>query len=335
MALSAEYSTAHQFTVSGDQTSVFIGGRAVRVDCGIDGIKICYVDHSEFSTPNTTVDLLTNDSDDITANVSTVEVSNLKSGTTGVGNLPVEIIFMNRGLRKFVLPTWNAVGTLGITPGFIHIFDGTREKILTVEAALTKAISALTVDTWYYIYLTAPANHGLSVVATDISVSTTAPTYSEVYKGWYDGVNRCLGFFKSNAAGTMKFFKTDGHYYRFNNGTTKSTVINTDGVWVNVTFDIPTFAGIYLIGECNFTMIAEHTLTNVYYYVRDFTKDAPCENSTWFSGPSSPLYNRYTGWAGMVAINTSKQVITLSSGGSITTYWNCNGIWLPSGLNCS
>lgn len=93
------------------------------------GIKICYAKKSSYSSPDTTVDILAGDSDVITAYITTVEVSSLKPNTLATGNIPIEVLHLNRGLRKFVFPTWNAAGTLGITPGYIHIFDGTRESI--------------------------------------------------------------------------------------------------------------------------------------------------------------------------------------------------------------
>lgn len=329
MALSAAYSTAHQFIVAGDQTAIFVPGRAIRIDCGIDGIKIGYVSKSAYGAPNTTVDMIQNETDDITANIQTVEVGSLKSNTLDVGNLPIEIVMMQRGMRKFFLPTFNATGTLGITPGYLHINDGSREKILTVEIALTKAISALSNNTWYYIYVTSPSGDNIIVAATDISVSTTAPTWSETYKGWYDGNTRCIGFFKSNASGTMMYFITDGHFYKFNNGTTRVSVTNTGGVWVLATLDIPSFPDI--LCELTMVMTSEYNIT-ANYYLKGVDSDGHYFQIFRFDpGGNSP--SRYTAFGGMLRINSNKQFSSYCDS-TITTLWNCNGFYLPKGLNC-
>lgn len=335
MALSATYSSAHQFIVSGDQTNVFVGGRAFRADCGLDGTKIGYVAKSVYSAPDTTVDLVENDSDDLTSNLVTIEVSNLKPNTTAVGNLPFEIQVMARGIRRFVFPVFTAAGTLTITPGFLHLFDGTREKILTVESSFTVAISSLTNNVWHYIYVSAPVNHGIVITSSDIVVSETAPTYNEIYKGWYDGsYNRCIGFFKSNASGTMRFFKTDGFYYRFNNGTTKVNTSSTG--WTNITLDLPVFADIYLIGELIGNQTAEVD-SSADCYLRTWTtgeSSAPLSRLSR-DGPSTGVQQRYCSFSVMVAISSSKNVMLYTGGVAMTHAWNCNGIFLPRGLQCT
>ena len=334
MALSATYSSAHQFLVSGDQTNVFVGGRSFRADCGIDGIKIGMIGKSSYSAPDTTVDVVQYDSDDLTANLTTVEISSLKPGTTGVGNLPFEINVMARGLRRFFLPTFNATGTLGITPGYLHIFDGSREKVLTVESALTKAISALSNDTWYFIYVTAPANHSILVTATNISVSTTAPTYNETYRGWYDAsYNRCIGFFKSNGSGTMRFFKTDGVYYRFNVGTNRITC-NMAGAWTTVTLDLPIFSFV-LLGEVTMIMTAEYDGA-ADLYIRDLDTSQAAIGCLRISkdGPGGTTQQKYTGYSGIHTIGTDKKINVYSSV-TLSTYWSCNGVFLPRGMQCT
>lgn len=335
MALSATYSTAHQFIVSGDQTNVFVGGRAFRADCGIDGTKIGYVAKSVYSAPDTTVDLVEYDSDDLTSNLVTIEVSNLKPNTTAVGNLPFDIQVMTRGIRRFMFPVFTAAGTLTITPGFLHLFDGTREKVLTVETSFNIAISSLTNETWHYIYVSAPVNHGIIVTSSDIVVSSTAPTYNETYKGWYNAsYNRCIGFFKSNSSGTMRFFKTDGFYYRFNNGTTKVSSSSTG--WVTVTLDLPVFAGMSLLGEIigNQTSEVDNTCE---CYIRSFStsETSPALYRLCRDGPSTGVQQRYTSFSGIVGITQNRTFYSLTNGVAITMYWNCNGIFLPRGLQCT
>lgn len=329
MALSATYSTAHQFTVSGDQTAIFVPGRAIRIDCGVDGIKIGYVSKSAYGAPNTTVDMITNETDDITANIQTVEVGSLKSNTLDVGNLPIEIVMMQRGLRKFFLPTFNAAGTLGITPGYLHINDGSREKILTVESALTKAISALSNNTWYYIYVTTPSGDNIVVAATDISVSTTAPTWSETYKGWYNGNTRCIGFFKSNASGTMRHFITDGHYYKWNNGTTFQTVSIVSN-WQTITLDIPVIAN--ALFSISWVQTAEVNAT-VDLWISGMSETDPNGSSICRLTNDGSCQNRNYNGTTIQRVDVNKQ-FKMYVATTITLYVNSNGMYLPRGLDC-
>lgn len=86
MAIAATFVDADTFTVVGDLTADFVVNRKVRCNCGVDGYKYCVVSASAFPDPNTSVDL-TADSDDITANLTAVEWSVVKPGTTG--NIPL------------------------------------------------------------------------------------------------------------------------------------------------------------------------------------------------------------------------------------------------------
>jgi len=86
MGLAATYVDADTFRVSGDYTADFTANRKVRCDCGVDGYKYVVVSASSYGAPNTTVDL-TADSDDLTANLASVEWSVVKPGTAG--NIPL------------------------------------------------------------------------------------------------------------------------------------------------------------------------------------------------------------------------------------------------------
>ena len=87
MAISATYVDADSFTVVGDKTANFTANRRVRCYCGaVDGYKYPVVLSSSYGDPNTTVEL-TADSDDLTANLESVEWSVVDDGPAG--NLPL------------------------------------------------------------------------------------------------------------------------------------------------------------------------------------------------------------------------------------------------------
>ena len=61
---------------------------------------------------------------------------------------------------------------------------------------ITIPLTGLIDDTWHYVYASAPGS-GLDLSASNIFISTTAPTKSLVYGGLYNGSARCIGVFKS------------------------------------------------------------------------------------------------------------------------------------------
>ncbi len=81
MSVTATYVDADTFTVVGDQTAIFVYGRRIRCDCGVDGYKYGAVLTTSVST-DTTVNLMTDD-DAITANLTAVDLSVVKPGNTG------------------------------------------------------------------------------------------------------------------------------------------------------------------------------------------------------------------------------------------------------------
>jgi hypothetical protein len=79
--ITATYSDADTFTVSTDLTSVFMAGRRVKANCGVDGYKYGTITSSSYGAPNTTVNL-TAASDDLTSNLTEVWVGVIGKGTT-------------------------------------------------------------------------------------------------------------------------------------------------------------------------------------------------------------------------------------------------------------
>jgi len=86
MGLVATFVDADSLTVVGDKTTDFVVNRKVRCDCGVDGYKYGVVSASAWNDPNTEIDL-TADSDDLTANLTAVDWSVVKTGTAG--NIPL------------------------------------------------------------------------------------------------------------------------------------------------------------------------------------------------------------------------------------------------------
>ncbi len=82
---SPSYVDADTFTVAGDHTSGeggFDEGRALRMDCGVDGVRYGAVESASYSNPDTTVNLDAA-SDAITANLEEVITSPVRPGDEG------------------------------------------------------------------------------------------------------------------------------------------------------------------------------------------------------------------------------------------------------------
>ncbi|MCL6584670.1 MAG: hypothetical protein K6U11_13695 [bacterium] len=75
----ATYVDAQTFTVSGDQTALFSAGQFLLANCGVEGVKSCWVLSSSYSSGITTV-TLTEASDDLTSNLTTVSTDHYLLG---------------------------------------------------------------------------------------------------------------------------------------------------------------------------------------------------------------------------------------------------------------
>lgn len=73
--MDATYDSATTFEVVGDQTLIFVTGRRVKCNCGVDGYKYGTISGSSFDDPNSTITLKEADSDDLTENLTSVEWS--------------------------------------------------------------------------------------------------------------------------------------------------------------------------------------------------------------------------------------------------------------------
>lgn len=78
----ATYVDSDSFTVARDKTADFIVGRRVKANCGVDGYKYGTVESSSYSSPDTTVNLVSSN-DDLTSNLAEVWYGSVKPGTEG------------------------------------------------------------------------------------------------------------------------------------------------------------------------------------------------------------------------------------------------------------
>lgn len=246
MSIAATYASATSFTVATDLTADFTPGRAIRADCGADGIKYGYVSYSAYGAPNTTVNLESTDSQEITANLVTVMFSRIKAKEAG-GNTPIQEVWMNRGFKSGMTLTWKDADEIYVDSGALHIDNGTAENIYCAQSQLTKQLTSLSASTWYAIYVDPPDN-GLTLAAADIEYSTTMPTYDQAKRGWYHGTNtdwRCIGFIYSDSGSAIARFDMSNNFMNLNSAKftiAASEPLTTD--WTDKTVPAPAIAGL-------------------------------------------------------------------------------------------
>jgi hypothetical protein len=99
--------------------------------------------------------------------------------------------------------------TIKVGGGWYYV----KDKLAKWTSELTTgAISSPVADTHYYLYLDYSAiTSGTNITASELIWSSTAPSYSYVYGGWYNGDDRCIFAVTSNAVPSNIYaFNHDG-----------------------------------------------------------------------------------------------------------------------------
>lgn len=326
MSIAATYVSATSFTASSDLTTQFTPGRAIRADCGVDGIKYAYVSYSSYAAPTTTVTLESTDSQAITSNLSAVLFSRIQAKEAG-GNVPLQEVWMNRGFKSGMTLTWKDADEIYVDSGALHIDNGTAENIYCAQSQLTKQLTSLSASTWYAIYVDPPDN-GLSLVAADIEYSTTMPTYDQAKRGWYHGTNtdwRCIGFIFSDGSSNIKPFQIFGSEWRCTDKSIATDISNKapSNTFTTYTFSVPAGATA-VVGRLTVTY-GNAGANLLYRYVGSSAAGVEIEYITNTKARAD--------WHLTLPIDSSKQV-QLAWGGATTNaiYYETIGFHLPKGM---
>jgi hypothetical protein len=130
--------------------------------------------------------------------------------------------------------TWSSATVLKVGAGFYDC-DG---KYSYWVSELSETLAGLAAATRYYVYLDYSAiTSGTAITATEIIVSSTAPTYSHSKVGWYNGSDRCIFSFLTEAASTsMREFVHVGEKVIYANQITERAraVLSSASGWTDV-----------------------------------------------------------------------------------------------------
>jgi len=327
MAILATYVAANQFRVSGDLASKFDPGRAILAYHTNYGSKLVYTDYASYDSTNgyTNIYTVQDESENLLSDLGSVDISSVKPDTGGLGNVPVELLWMFRGLRKGAYVYYNSDTTFKINKGYIHFNDGLKDKILYIPGTLT-ITPTISSDLWYYIYINVPTN-GIVVTSSDISITTTAPVLDYVKQGYYSVGKRCIGFFRTDTVGPIiTYFYMDDLIY---------TWVYGYGAWITGT---SSYVSQPASGTMSVPLANARYLFNVHYgdsaaarqgYIRE-TGDP---DDTTYQLTTITTSSQKTTTAIMVFIDADKQLSIKSAGANLGFLFGTTCLFLPIGLS--
>jgi hypothetical protein len=113
-----------------------------------------------------------------------------------------------------------------------------KEKHCRWITTLTSgAIGSPSASTWYYLYLDYSAiTSGKAITASELIWSSTAPTWSDTYRGWYNGDDLCIFAVLTNGTPTniLEFFHAGGDLVMFADGIVEASGIAPSTTWTDV-----------------------------------------------------------------------------------------------------
>ena len=214
MALAATFISSSVFSVVGDVTGLFRSGRKVRYICA-SIYRYGYVSSSAFDGTKTTIYLDSAESESVTPDIISVDVSVVKSNIMGEGNLPLEYVWLLRG-QQTIRTTYKNTNSITLNPGIVHINNDILERVYHCSG-FDITLSSLNVNQWYYIYVQSPTS-GVELTPSEISYNSTAPILNSSKQGYYHSVNtyqRCIGFIYAISSSEILPFLITGRNYRF------------------------------------------------------------------------------------------------------------------------
>lgn len=141
-----------------------------------------------------------------------------------------------------------------INPGRYH-HDGTSEQMVYWDSQLTfqfgaggsnASSSALAASDWFYLYIddSAVVTLGAALLTdAEFVAVTTAPTWSNAKHGFYNGNDRCVGAFLTNASSQIiEFFHDGGELFHYADMVIIGSMSNTSWTDLDLSSNVPAFS---------------------------------------------------------------------------------------------
>ncbi|MEO0250200.1 MAG: hypothetical protein ABIN58_11880 [candidate division WOR-3 bacterium] len=215
-------------------------------------------------------------------------------------------------------------------------------RVYTLGSSTDKTVTGLSASTWYYLFAQAPSS-GTELSASDITYSSTAPTYDHAKCGWYDttGDKRCFGVFYSDSSSQVMNFIQTGRLVFLMEPITFLSTTTPASTWTAVSVGGPSLGSLLVsIGGRSQSNSSGY---GVYGYVRSYGQsdavfvgglDVSNNASTYVTLPGATK-SVVVGGLPRLLTNTSGQIEykVSSSSYSISSYkLYLREFWLPGGF---
>ena len=213
--------------------------------------------------------------------------------------------------------------TVKVGAGWYYV----KDKLAKWTSELTTgAIPSPVADTRYYLYLDySGITSGTDITASELIWSSTAPTYSHTYQGWYNGDDLCIFYVRTNPSNIYTFYHDGQDYVQLGNYRVILGGLAVSDSWIDADASIgmPAFST-----RGNFFFDARYVDANGFLMARP--NGSP--SSGIFAGnihTDSPRSGNTT-----QCFTDSSQIIevSFSSPGSNTCYVYLIGWYFPEGM---
>ena len=123
------------------------------------------------------------------------------------------------GYKRGFVPGYVSASAISLTVGMWH-HAGTTDQLVYSTGSISYTLTSLSGTQLQYLYLSDSAivSAGTQVItATQLSNSTTVPTWSNTKYGWYNGNDRCIGTFLIYTGNIYKFRVVSDNFYSYPN----------------------------------------------------------------------------------------------------------------------
>ena len=214
--------------------------------------------------------------------------------------------------------------------------NGTAQQILYWNAQLTYTFGSggsnansddLGASEWHYLYIDDSELSGAEMVAGEFINTTTAPSWSEAKHGWYNGNDKCIGAFLTNASSQIiEFWHDGGEYFSYANSIEDRAYAVVASGFNAYTLTLPDF-GEDTPGEVVF-VIADASGNSTAYW-RKTGSSATTGINVGVS--ASTYYGSYNGNSVKIFTDSSQQIdVNITPSGAFAMH--TSGYYFPRGM---
>ena len=204
---------------------------------------------------------------------------------------------------------------------------GTTGQMVWWNEQLSYDLSGLGVGENNFIYIddSAVVSAGTNILtASEFTNSTTAPTWSDAKRGYYNGSDRAIFWVRTDASGDILNFHHDGDFVFFDKEIPVRSSADLDASWTDVTLFVPAVCERAL---CTFIGYSGGSSTDCIGYWRTDGSTSSGHQVYKLIEASDYIYSQ------VVVVPTSSKIeIYHGVSGNHEMAVNLNGFYLPKGM---